>query len=73
MGSCGASVSDCGLPAQRGSASVPNENAPAMTGGAFCVWLPGVVSQSVILWDSVSLEIVAGVKGHTGFRLLPQT
>ena len=33
------------------------------------IWLPGLVSQSVLLWDSVRLEIVAGVNGPTGFRL----
>ena len=42
MGSCGASVSNCGLPVERGSAWVSNENAPSVTDGAFCVWLPTV-------------------------------
>jgi len=69
MGSCGASVSNCGLPMERGSASVSNENAPSETGGAFCVWLPGLVSQSVILWDMVGLEMVLGPKRHLSLSL----
>ena len=35
-------------------------------------WLPGLVSQSVVLWDQIGLEAVRGSKGHTSFRLLGQ-
>jgi hypothetical protein len=37
------------------------------------IWLPGLVSQSVVVWDSVGLETVAEQKGHTGLRLLSHT
>ncbi len=36
------------------------------------VWLPGLVSQSVLLWDGVRLEMKRIVKGHTRISLLPQ-
>ena len=35
-------------------------------------WLPGLVSQSVLLWDGVRLEMKRIVKGHTRISLLPQ-
>jgi hypothetical protein len=33
-------------------------------------WLPGVVSQSVILWDIVDPRMVPGCRRHTEVRLL---
>jgi hypothetical protein len=44
-----------------------------MTGGAFCGWLPGVVSQSAVVWDVVGLEMLQAAKGHTRIRFLPQS
>jgi hypothetical protein len=35
-------------------------------------WLPGLVSQSVLLWDGVRLEMKRIAKGHTRISLLPQ-
>jgi hypothetical protein len=35
--------------------------------GPLC-WLPGVVSQSVILWDMADIEMTTGLNGHTQIR-----
>jgi hypothetical protein len=35
-------------------------------------WLPGLVSQSVLLWDGVRLEMKRIAKGHTRISLLSQ-
>jgi len=40
--------------------------------GLVFLWLPGLVSQSVLLWDGVRLEMKRIVKGHTRISLLPQ-
>ncbi len=32
--------------------------------------VPGLVSQSVLLWDAVGLEMVTGLKGHVRLTLL---
>ena len=34
-------------------------------------WLPGVVSQSVVLWDEVGLEVAPGAKGRSELSLVP--
>ncbi|MCK4511622.1 hypothetical protein KAW64_07785 [bacterium] len=36
-------------------------------------WLPGAVSQSVLLWDVIELEMVTGLKGHMRLSLLRHT
>ncbi len=33
------------------------------------IWLPGLVSQSVVLWDAVGLEMVLGPKRHLSLSL----
>ena len=43
-----------------------------MDWGLVC-WLPGLVSQSVVLWDLVGLEMVIGLKGHVELKLLRHT
>ncbi len=40
---------------------------------SLAVWLPGVVSQSVLLWDAAGLEMVTGLKGQVRLRLLRHT
>jgi hypothetical protein len=35
-------------------------------------WLPGVVSQSVILRDTVDLEMAGGLEGHVQVNLSPE-
>ena len=37
------------------------------------IWLPETVSQSVLLWDGVKLEMKRVAKGHTKITLLPKT
>jgi len=44
-----------------------------MTDRGLVCWLPGLVSQSVLLWDVVGLEMVTGLKGHVELRLLRHT
>jgi len=41
---------------------------PPFRRGAFC-WLPGLLSQSVVLWDVVGLEMVLGPKRHLSLSL----
>ena len=36
------------------------------------IWLPGLVSQSVLLWDGVRLEMKRALKGHVKTNLLSQ-
>jgi len=36
------------------------------------IWLPGLVSQSVLLWDGVKLEMKRTVKNHIKINLLQQ-
>jgi hypothetical protein len=36
-------------------------------------WLPETVSQSVLLWDGVKLEMKRVARGHTKITLLPKT
>ena len=33
------------------------------------IWLPGLVSQSVVFWDTVGLEMARGSKGHVRITL----
>ncbi len=37
-----------------------------------CIWHPGSMSQSVLLWDKSRLEIKRVAKGHTRITLLPE-
>jgi len=40
-----------------------------MTKAASLCWLPGLVTQSVLLWDVVGLEMVQGPKRHLSLSL----
>jgi hypothetical protein len=35
-------------------------------------WLRGLVSQSVVLWDTARLRVKRVAKGHTRITLLPE-
>jgi hypothetical protein len=39
--------------------------------GLEMVWLPGLVSESVLLWDKIGLEMKRVRAGHIGIYLTP--